>query len=801
VGPYELGVTLGQGAFGKVKLGTNIFSGEKVAIKIICHSANRQPKEIQQLEREKNILLKLNHPNIVNLNKVVEDPARNKSYMIFEYVNGGELFDYIVNHGRLSEVDARKFMRQIISAVEYCHSLLIIHRDLKPENLLLDDQLNIKITDFGLSNIMEPGKRFKTFCGSLHYASPEILRGKEYLGPGVDIWAMGIILYCLVVGRQPWDGANAEELISAILDEGLEIPDSISDDCVNLILAMLRVKEDDRIPISQMRHHRWIMVGYDHPPPSYLPTVAPVEVIDDSIIKQMESMGLVSGDGLQTLLQKLKSGDKENQASCVYHLLAQQKAEAAEKLRKEREKERAQEKKERTRTPPAEEETKRFRSQSMSAKLPLPEPRTLEKSKERARAAAERAQAESNNNNHSGTHSSEGGRSHDSRSSEGRSGLSKSQDHNPISSSSKDKERTDVNGSEGEQSSSSRDFKSSGGIPVPIPGSPARKGQRDRKKIVVSSPGKSPSPLMLDELNHSPDDNRSFSQSVGTEGGGSPRDHTLKSPRSSPRKKGSDRPTSPPKDRPRDVKHLSSSADRDLRRASPTKPAIRSLASSAGTNRDRSSSAPNRARSSSTTPTKVSQGLGQEPRISMNPSPTRDRSSQTPRPLLSLADISSGKLKASSGDVRPKSARTGFSSPRSRPGMNNLFEGPIDPGSPKSEPKEEEEKASTPSQLKTKLLSNLNSSMLRKEVESTLTTSGISYKKKGDSTYKCKTIHDGNSITFSIEIIKVGGGRGLKVKRIEGAGFGYKVIHDQLVQQLRLNAPSEEKQLVFEYQM
>lgn len=97
------------------------------------------------------------------------------------------------------------------------------------ENLLLDEQLNIKISDFGLSNIMSPGKKFSTFCGSLHYASPEILKGKEYLGPGVDIWAIGIILYCLVVGRQPWDGSDASAIINSILEDGLEIPDGISD--------------------------------------------------------------------------------------------------------------------------------------------------------------------------------------------------------------------------------------------------------------------------------------------------------------------------------------------------------------------------------------------------------------------------------------------------------------------------------------------------------------------------------------------------------------------------------------------
>jgi len=342
VGSYTLGATIGQGAFGKVKLGTDIFTAEKVAVKIIRYKNVKTEKEKRQIEREQNILLRLKHPNIVNLKKVVNDEKRGRSYMIFEYASQGELFDYIVAHGRLSERDARKFMRQIVSALEYCHSLLIIHRDLKPENLLLDEGYNIKISDFGLSNIMEPGKRFNTFCGSLHYACPEILRGEEYVGPGVDIWSIGVILYCLVVGRQPWDADNAEGLIHAILEDGLEVPSGLSDDCVDLLLQMLRVSEYDRIPISKIRTHPWILEGYGEPPTSYLPPSEPITEIDESILDHLVTLNfLVSNESqyLDAAREELLS-NKRTQLVVVYNLLVVQKREKQKQKEQELELER-----------------------------------------------------------------------------------------------------------------------------------------------------------------------------------------------------------------------------------------------------------------------------------------------------------------------------------------------------------------------------------------------------------------------------------------------------------------------------
>lgn len=217
----------------------------------------------------------------------------------------------------------------MISALEYCHAHLIVHRDLKPENLLLDENLNIKITDFGLSNIISPGKKFSTFCGSLHYACPEILRGEEYVGPGADIWAMGVILYCLVTGSQPWSASSSEDILDMILLQGLQIPAWLSADCTDLIVKMLRLKEKDRITIAEMKKHPWVMKDYTSPPPSYLPSYHGVQKINEEVIRQLNDIGFPVSDEERS---DILNGEK-TQIVSTYHLLLR-KFEEEEKKKK-----------------------------------------------------------------------------------------------------------------------------------------------------------------------------------------------------------------------------------------------------------------------------------------------------------------------------------------------------------------------------------------------------------------------------------------------------------------------------------
>lgn len=176
--------------------------------------------------------------------------------MVLEYA-GGELFDYLVKHGKMSEVKARRFFQQIVCAVEYCHRHKIVHRDLKPENLLLDTELNVKIADFGLSNIMTDGNFLKTSCGSPNYAAPEVISGKLYAGPEVDVWSCGVILYVLLVGRLPFDDEYIPALFKKISSGTYSTPPFVSSGARHIIHKMLKVSPIQRITIQDIRQDPW----------------------------------------------------------------------------------------------------------------------------------------------------------------------------------------------------------------------------------------------------------------------------------------------------------------------------------------------------------------------------------------------------------------------------------------------------------------------------------------------------------------------------------------------------------------
>ncbi|CAG0880114.1 unnamed protein product [Darwinula stevensoni] len=208
IGKYRLLKTIGKGNFAKVKLAKHIPTGKEVAIKII-DKTQLNANSLQKLFREVRIMKILDHPNIVKLFQVIE--TEKTLYLVMEYASGGEVFDYLVFHGRMKEKEARAKFRQIVSAVQYCHQKKIIHRDLKAENLLLDSEMNIKIADFGFSNEFTPGNKLDTFCGSPPYAAPELFQGKKYDGPEVDVWSLGVILYTLTIMKDKWMNVGYEE--------------------------------------------------------------------------------------------------------------------------------------------------------------------------------------------------------------------------------------------------------------------------------------------------------------------------------------------------------------------------------------------------------------------------------------------------------------------------------------------------------------------------------------------------------------------------------------------------------------
>ncbi|XP_065739834.1 serine/threonine-protein kinase MARK1 isoform X6 [Phocoena phocoena] len=203
----------------------------------------------------------LNHPNIVKLFEVIE--TEKTLYLVMEYASGGEVFDYLVAHGRMKEKEARAKFRQIVSAVQYCHQKCIVHRDLKAENLLLDADMNIKIADFGFSNEFTVGSKLDTFCGSPPYAAPELFQGKKYDGPEVDVWSLGVILYTLVSGSLPFDGQNLKELRERVLRGKYRIPFYMSTDCENLLKKLLVLNPIKRGSLEQIMKDRWMNVGHE----------------------------------------------------------------------------------------------------------------------------------------------------------------------------------------------------------------------------------------------------------------------------------------------------------------------------------------------------------------------------------------------------------------------------------------------------------------------------------------------------------------------------------------------------------
>ncbi|XP_049337751.1 MAP/microtubule affinity-regulating kinase 3a isoform X1 [Astyanax mexicanus] len=301
VGNYRLLKTIGKGNFAKVKLARHILTGREVAIKII-DKTQLNPTSLQKLFREVRIMKILSHPNIVKLFEVIE--TEKTLFLVMEYASGGEVFDYLVAHGRMKEKEARAKFRQIVSAVQYCHQKHIVHRDLKAENLLLDADMNIKIADFGFSNEFTVGNKLDTFCGSPPYAAPELFQGKKYDGPEVDVWSLGVILYTLVSGSLPFDGQNLKELRERVLRGKYRIPFYMSTDCENLLKRFLVLNPGKRGTLEQIMRDRWINAGSEEE--ELKPYTEPeTDISDQKRIDVMVGMGY-SRDEIQESLSKMK---------------------------------------------------------------------------------------------------------------------------------------------------------------------------------------------------------------------------------------------------------------------------------------------------------------------------------------------------------------------------------------------------------------------------------------------------------------------------------------------------------------
>ncbi|XP_055343274.1 maternal embryonic leucine zipper kinase-like [Paramacrobiotus metropolitanus] len=262
-GLYELHETLGTGGFGKVKLAKHLVTGENVAIKIINKAVLKD--EYFRVIREIEILKMVDHRRICQLYQVIDTPE--KLYLVMEYCTNGELFDFIMTNSRLTEDKARKYFRQVVSAVAYMHSKGIAHRDLKPENLMLDANYDIKVIDFGLAAKPKGGMSalLETSCGSPSYVAPELIANKPYLGDKADVWSLGILLYALLAGTLPFMDDNVNKLFEKIQRGKFNMPANLSRDSQILIRAMLQVEPANRISISSIVNHPWIIQKYGVP--------------------------------------------------------------------------------------------------------------------------------------------------------------------------------------------------------------------------------------------------------------------------------------------------------------------------------------------------------------------------------------------------------------------------------------------------------------------------------------------------------------------------------------------------------
>ncbi|KAJ3318943.1 hypothetical protein HDV06_006932 [Boothiomyces sp. JEL0866] len=338
---YEVGKTIGEGAFGKVKLGKHIPTGEKVAIKIIniqeqkkLQEENRriqtvvdlglerkarkkiysdaieqimhnpdlngqenlvnleefmkkvrmEAKEVLHFEKEPSVgelmsnmehevllLMRLSHPNIIKIFKVVE--TNDDIYIIMEYASGGDLSSYVGRYGQLTEIESRRIFRQIVSAVDFIHSSHVVHRDLKLENILLDHQNNVLVSDFGLSRAFGQSDHMKTFCGTPFYSAPELLGGKPYSGTKCDIWAMGVILFVMAAGFLPFASDSESKLLERIRTTEFEVPQHFSWELLDLLRKIFIENPQERLDIEGIRYSRWVNIGQNSKPLQIQPQV------------------------------------------------------------------------------------------------------------------------------------------------------------------------------------------------------------------------------------------------------------------------------------------------------------------------------------------------------------------------------------------------------------------------------------------------------------------------------------------------------------------------------------------------
>ena len=337
VGLYDLTPgLLGKGNFAVVRLGVHRLTKTKVAVKIV-DKTDLEGDNLKKIGREIKIMRHLTHPSIIRLYQVMETDSM--IYIVTEYASKGDIFDYLVNNGKMSEPEARHVFVQILSAVKYCHSQGVVHRDLKAENLLLDADANIKLADFGFSNYYEENSLLSTWCGSPPYAAPELFEGKQYVGPKADIWSLGVVLYVLVSGMVPFDGQTLMELRERVLKCQYRIPFFLSTECENLLKGQLVVEPEKRLTLEQIARHPWTDKGRTE-------DIMMARLIDDVLSTEPPPSPVLNESIIDCIVNTVGAGlDRSSVAECVrlnkcddlcavYHLIARNRREMEREIEK-----------------------------------------------------------------------------------------------------------------------------------------------------------------------------------------------------------------------------------------------------------------------------------------------------------------------------------------------------------------------------------------------------------------------------------------------------------------------------------
>ncbi|KAK1221087.1 serine/threonine-protein kinase gin4 [Marasmius sp. AFHP31] len=336
IGAWKMGRTIGKGSSGRVKLARHAKTGQMAAVKIVSksfllsltesldHAASEAEYKELSLQREIIVMKLIEHPNVMRLYDVWDLP--DEIYLILEYVQGGELFDYLCEKGRLPIPEALSYFQQIIHAVDYCHRFNIAHRDLKPENILLDAELNVKIADFGMA-IFQSDSMLRTSCGSPHYAAPEVVSGGAYDGTKADIWSCGIILHALLVGRLPFDDEDCGILLHKVGEGKFDMPRDIPPLAQDLLRRMLTKDVKRRITMSQIQAHPFFTCQQLKLPPQCMPNLELIarplrsqDEIDPEIFNNLCTFWKDTSE--ESLISSLMSSE-QNWQKGIYHLLSE----------------------------------------------------------------------------------------------------------------------------------------------------------------------------------------------------------------------------------------------------------------------------------------------------------------------------------------------------------------------------------------------------------------------------------------------------------------------------------------------